>query len=296
MQPLDDTRCNTQNRWRSVDAHFQTGAVTMSPSVLPTKAANTLIMGKCHSLALGLYKMQHPKLVMLGGCSVDALSMLCWCSLSGEATSTSAILPVKASNTLIMDNSHSTAPGWYKMQHTKSLTLCWHSFSEWRCDYVAFCFPNKGCQHIDYGSQWGNCVTIHFLVRLKIVDALLTLIFRTGLLSCYFLFGLERLPILWLWITVSKLLPNWPTLKTKNCWHSINAHYQNVAVTVSHSPLPIKADNMLIMNNSEPIASQLGYLQLQILLTLRWWSHSEWGCYHIAFSFTYQGCQYIGYA
>jgi hypothetical protein len=53
-QPLDDTRHNTQNRWCSVEAHFQTKAMTMLPSLLPILAANTLIMSKCGSTTLGL--------------------------------------------------------------------------------------------------------------------------------------------------------------------------------------------------------------------------------------------------
>jgi len=74
-------------------------------------------------------------------------------------------------------------------------------------------------------------------------------------------------------------------LQDKNCWRSIDAHFQNVAVTVSLSLLAIKAANTLIMDNSEQIASQLSHLQVQKLLTFRWHSFSEWGCYLVAFSF-----------
>jgi len=155
---LDDTNCNAQNRWRYVDAHFHTGAVTMSRSLLPTKAANTLIMGECCSLALGLYEMQHPNSwcvadapLTLCWCSVDALLMLCWHWSLCVATSTLTLVPSKEANTSIMGKSRSTALGLYKMQHPQLLTLCWCSFSEWRCDYVAFCFANKGCQYVDYG-------------------------------------------------------------------------------------------------------------------------------------------------
>jgi len=69
-----------------------------------------------------------------------------------------------------------------------------------------------------------------------------------------------------------------------------------MAITVSLSPLPIKAANMLIMDNSEQITSHLSCLQVQKLLTLHWRLFSEWGCYCVAFSFAYEGCQYIGYA
>jgi hypothetical protein len=80
-QPLDDTRCNTQYCWPAVDAHFQTGAVTMSHSLLPTQAANMFIKGKCCSTNLGLFKMQHPRLSTLCWRSVDVLLILCWCSV-----------------------------------------------------------------------------------------------------------------------------------------------------------------------------------------------------------------------
>jgi hypothetical protein len=108
-QPLNHTRCNTQDCWCSVDA-----------------------------------------LLMLCWRSVDALLTLCWRSLSGEATSTLTILQIKEAITSIMDTCHSAALGWYKMQHTKSLTLCWRSFSDWGCDHVAFSFDHKVCQYVDY--------------------------------------------------------------------------------------------------------------------------------------------------
>jgi len=85
-QPLDYTRCNTQNRWCSVDAHFQTGAVTMLRSLLLRTAANTMIMDICHSRALGLYKMQYPKSLTLCWHSVDTVMMLCLPSVEALLT------------------------------------------------------------------------------------------------------------------------------------------------------------------------------------------------------------------
>jgi len=163
-QPLDYTRCNTQNCWRSVDADFQTGAVTMSRSHLHRMAANTLIMDICRSRALGIYMMQHPKALTLCWHSVDTVLMLCWRSLDavltlcwrsfrGVTVSTNTILPIKATNTSIMHKCHSTALGLYKMQHTKSLTLCWRSFSDRCCNHVTISFAQNGCQYIDYGSM-----------------------------------------------------------------------------------------------------------------------------------------------
>ena len=158
--PLDYTRCNTRIRWRSVDAHFQTGAVPMMLFLMHIKAADTSIMGKCHSIALGIYKIQHPRLLMLCGRSVDALLRLCWrcvdalltlCwrSFSGEVTLTYTVLPIKAAKTSIMGKSRSIALGLYMMQHPTLLTLCWHSFSQLGCDHVAFSFARKGCRYVD---------------------------------------------------------------------------------------------------------------------------------------------------
>jgi len=120
-QPLNHIRCNTQDCWCSVDA--------------------LLMLCWCSVEAL------------LTVCwrSVDSLLTLCWRSLLGEATPTLTILPIKAANTSIMDKCRSAALGWYKMQHTKSLTLCWRSFSAWGCDPVAFAFANKDCKYVDYG-------------------------------------------------------------------------------------------------------------------------------------------------
>jgi hypothetical protein len=147
-------------------------------------------------------------LLMLCWASVDPLLMLCWHWLLCVATSTLTWVPRKDANTSIMGKCRSTALGLNKMQHPQLLMLCWRSFSEWRCDYVVFRFANKGCQYVDYGEQQGTCFSINLLATLKIVDALLTLIFRTGHLSDRFLFDISRLPICWLWITVSILWPN----------------------------------------------------------------------------------------
>ena len=161
-EPLEYWRCNTQNRWRSVDAHLQTGAVTMSRWHLHRTAASTLIMNRCRSRALGIYMMQHPKaltlcwhsvdtVLMLCWRSVDGVLMLCWRSFWGVTVSTNTIMPIKAANTSIMDKCCSTALGLYKMQHTKSLTLCWRSFSDRCCDHVTIAFARNGCQYVNYG-------------------------------------------------------------------------------------------------------------------------------------------------
>ena len=145
-QPLDYTRFNTQNSWCSVNAlltlcwHSFFGVATTTLTILPIKVANTSIIGKSRSIALGLYKMEHPKSLPLW-----------WSSYLGVAPLTLTILPRKEANAQIMGKHCGTALGLYKMQHLKLLTLCWRSFSVWGCDHVALSFAHKGCQYVDYG-------------------------------------------------------------------------------------------------------------------------------------------------
>ena len=129
----------------------------------------------------------------------------------------------------------------------------------------------------------------------KIVDALLTLIFRLGMGPCHFLFCPSRPPVCWLWRPASKWHSNGVTYKIKNRWRSVDVHFWNVAVTVSISPLPIMAADTLVMDNSEQIGFQLTYLPQIILLTLRWCSISECGCYRAAVSFAFKGCLSVEY-
>jgi len=60
---------------------------------------------------------------------------------------------------------------------------------------------------------------------------------------------------------VSKALPKQFTYETKNRWRSGDTHSQHRAATVWLSLSPIKAADMLIMDNSKQIASQTTYLQ-----------------------------------
>jgi hypothetical protein len=82
---------------------------------------------------------------------VDAYLTLCWCSFGGVAVSIHTIMPIKAANTSIMGKWCGTALELCKMQHTKSLTLCWRSFSDWACNHVTMSFAHNGGQYIDSG-------------------------------------------------------------------------------------------------------------------------------------------------
>jgi hypothetical protein len=136
----------------------------------------------------------------------------------------------------------------------------------------------------------------------KIVDALLTLIFRLRMDHVAFSFahqGCQYVDFRYLrangipmdLLTRPKTVDTPLTLR----WHSIDAHFQNVPVTVSISLLPVQAAHTLFMNNSKQISFQLTYLPQQISLTHCWRSVSECGCYHAAVSFGYKGCQSVDY-
>jgi hypothetical protein len=103
------------------------------------------------------------------GRSVDA-----W----GVAALRQTILPIQAANTSIMGKCHSTALGLYKMQHTKLLTLCWRSFSDWGWDHVAIYFAHNGYHSVNSKYMSLQSPRIIQDATLKIIHALLTLCWR----------------------------------------------------------------------------------------------------------------------
>jgi len=164
----------------------------MSSCLLSTKAAKRLIMGKCRSTAVVLYKSHHPRLLTLCWRSVDALLIICWRSvgarltlcwhaLSVEAMTTLIILPITAANISIMDKCRSAALGWHMMQHTQSLTLCWRSVSDWGCDHVAFSLPINATNPLIMGKCRSTAFGLYKMQHTRLltlcscsVDALLT--------------------------------------------------------------------------------------------------------------------------
>ena len=112
-----------------------------------------------------------------------------------------------------------------------------------------------------------------FITRLtgaQMVDAPLTLISKMGHGVSCFLFWVQRLSILLLCITTTKLLLNYRTNKTKNCWRSVDTHFQDGAGSVSLSLLPIKDGNTSIMCIHYQIGFWLPDFQDLKSLTLLW--------------------------
>jgi len=106
--------------------------------------------------------------------------------------------------------------------------------------------------------------------RSTIFDPPLTPILKKVIGACSYLFSLYRRPILWLYIgtTISPL--NYLTCKTKYCWCSIDAQFQNGAGSVWLALLPIKPANAALMNRLNRLPRRLPMIQDEKSLTLRW--------------------------
>jgi len=64
-QPVDFLRCKASNHCRSVDALILDTEARLPQPVMPIKAANRFIMGKCRRTALGVSMMEGHKSLML---------------------------------------------------------------------------------------------------------------------------------------------------------------------------------------------------------------------------------------
>jgi len=173
--------------------------------------------------------------------------------------------------------------------------LRWHSFSERGSDRITLFVAYNGWQYDGYVHWWPNWIVINLLTWPKFVDPALTVIFRMKQWLCRFVFCLYRLPIRWLCVFATKLNLNYLTYMTKICWGSVDTHFQNGAVTVSLTLLPIKASNMMVMWISDQVDLELPYLHDRKSETLLWHSFSEWGSDRVAFFLAYKGCQNVGH-
>jgi len=149
------------------------------------------------------------------------------------------------------------------MQSHTSLTLCWCSFQNEGSDHVDFTYTDKGSQNLGYASFRLNQFSITLLERQQMVGAQLMLNVTIRQWPCRFLLGPSWLSLRWLCIMKISSISNRLTFKDKNCWDSIDAHFQNGAVTASLSILPIKAANMFVMHIRKHISIQLAYLHDQ---------------------------------
>jgi len=86
-----------------------------------------------------------------------------------------------------------------------------------------------------------------------------------------------------------------PRCKPKKCWHSIDAHFQEVVAISSLAFLPIQAANIMIMGVCQFTALELSKMQDKKSLTLHWRSFLGGGSDIIAGLYALKGGQYCDY-
>jgi len=117
--------------------------------------------------------------------------MLRWCLVLAESSDVvTGLLPILAANTLRMHYNSLVTDGLGDLQDQKSLTLCWHSFSESGRECIAFSFAYQGSVSIIYECLHTITTQVNHDTRPNIVDDPLTPIFRMGQGACRFLFCL----------------------------------------------------------------------------------------------------------
>jgi len=109
------------------------------------------------------------------------------------------------------------------------------------------------------------------------VDTPLTLISKMGQGGYCNVFYLSKCLIIPLWLYATYRQTDYPGCMTKNCWHCVDAHFQDEVGSVLLWFLSIKAANTLIMYNHGQIDHKLPDLDDLKLLTLHWRSFCH-GC------------------
>jgi len=86
---------------------------------------------------------------------------------------------------------------------------------------------------------------------------------------------------------------DYPKCNTKNCWCSVDAHFQNGAGRVSLSLLHIQAAYTSFMIVCIQLPLRISKLQDKKSLNRRWLSFSGWGRERFSVVVDYKGGQYI---
>jgi len=102
-------------------------------------------------------------------------------------------------------------------------------------------------------------------------------------------------PMMSVGITKIKSQINYMTYKTKSCWRSIDAHFQNQAESMSLPVWSIKAGYLSLMNVCNQSPNRWTKIKCQTLLTLRWCSFAEWGRECVVFSLASKCIIYLIY-
>jgi len=139
----------------------------------------------------------------------------------------------------------------------RSLTFHWCTYSWWGRERLAWFFAYEVWLHFHDVYSIPNHIVISWLTGPKIIEALLTIIFKMGQGVSCFVFWLWRVAKLTLCVFVTKSHFNFPTYRTKNCWRSVDAHFQDGAGSILLSFLRIIVGYTVVMYNRYKITSQL---------------------------------------
>jgi len=109
-------------------------------------------------------------------------------------------------------------------------------------------------------------------------------------------FGIQRQPIVRLWVKAIVLWSQYPRRKPKNRWHSVDADFRKVVAISAPAFVSIKAANTIIMGVCHCTDLELSMMQDQKSLTLRWRSCLRGDCDIIAGLCVHNGGQYCDYS
>jgi len=113
-------------------------------------------------------------------------------------------------------------------------------------EHAAIVSASEGSKYLIYGWLQPIATQDSKDGKLKIDDALVTLIFKMRQWRCALLFCLWRLPICWLCIPATKSHFNYHAYKTTNHWCSVDAHFN---VLVIQNLLPAITAFIIICND-----------------------------------------------
>jgi len=314
--------------WRSVDSHFLNGAVTMSLSLLPIKAADTLVMDSVtngsgyHTRGLGWFGSrsgEKPNPLTIGGPNPDPDQSTCGfrqhsldrsvpisgcvfrvshsCSHSDMLLTILkywnwyVMVHVRRISRLDLQNKHTQATNLIlKMIVNRGSTEHPQSVNRASTKFcLTICFAYKGSQSCLY--DWLESIggVISQDAWPKIVDTPLTLIFIIALEGYWNLFCLQRKPKIPLWLTTTFRMCDFPGGMSKTQWWSIDAHSHDQAGKVLQSVLLMRAANNSFMTDYNLLEEWFRRTHDQSSLTLRWPSFSKWRRVGIAIYFANKG-------
>jgi len=112
---------------------------------------------------------------------------------------------------------------------------------------------------------------------------------------CVLYFGLLRQSVVLLWSQISMRCLHNPIYKTKQCWRSVDSHFEDVVTKLSCTVLVEKDAITWYMDHFHKAMFELPEIHYQKSLMLLWRLFSEWGREHAAIAVGTIGGWYLIY-